>query len=68
MSSLGDAAGANRERLNEGVTTATNPSSLCLPDRVRERDRERIDKCKELESQRERERKVKDGDQMKRRE
>lgn len=66
MSSLGDAAGANRERLNEGVTTATNPSSLCLPDR--ERDRERIDKCKELESQRERERKVKDGDQMKRRE
>lgn len=33
VSSSADAAGANRTWLNGGVTTATNPSSLCLPER-----------------------------------
>lgn len=52
VSSSADAAGANGERLNGGVTTATNPSSLCLPEREvkdgeRMKRRERRDEDKE---------------------
>lgn len=52
--------------MKELLRQQTHHPSVCQIER--ERDGERIDKCKELESQRERERKVKDGDQMKRRE
>lgn len=52
VSSPADAAGANRTWLNGGVTTATNPSSLCLPEREvkdgkRMKRRERRDEDKE---------------------
>lgn len=49
---MADAAGANRTWLNGGVTTATNPSSRCLPEREvkdgkRMKRRERRDEDKE---------------------
>lgn len=60
---LGDASGFNRGRLNEAVTTATNPSSSS----PRERKRERANRQRREAAASER-RKLKDSERVRRRE